>query len=167
MRSSLLSNFNQKNPASRGFSLVELLVVVGILAILVVVVGPKVVGFYSAYQLDTLSQDLVQTIRLADMRAMQSEGSSPYSVHLVNGSGGSFTLYRGTNFASRDTNYDEVHSLPNSLSLTYSGAGPEINFTKLEGITANTGSITITWPDGNQSKTVTVNSYGVVDRSWQ
>ncbi len=150
-----------------GFTLVELLVVVGILAILSAAVGPKVIGFYSLYQLDSLSQELVQTMRMADMRAMQSEGSSPYSVHFVSGSGGSFTLYRGTNFALRDKNYDEVHSLPNSLSLNYSGAGPELSFTKLEGMTTNTGSITLTWPDGNQSKTVTVNSYGVVDRAWQ
>ena len=156
----------QKN-LTEGFSIVELLVVVGMISILVVLISPKMVNFYNTYQMDALSQDLVQTIRLADMRAMQSEGSSQYSVHLVSGAGGSFTLYRGTNFSSRDTNYDEVHTLPSSLQLNYSGTGPDINFTKLEGITANTGSITLTWPDGNQTKTVTVNGFGVVDRSWQ
>jgi len=149
---------------ARGMSLVEMLIVIGILGILAAVVTPRLISFYSAYQLDALTQDLVQTIRFAEMHSMQSEGSSAYSVHLVSGSGGTFTLYRGTNFAARDTNYDEVHTLPGSLALNFSGTGPDITFSKLEGTTTNAGAVTISWPDGNQARTVTITSYGVLDR---
>ncbi len=162
-----MSALSKKQKFTAGFSLVEILVVIGILGILTGIVAPKVVHFYNAYQMDALAQDLVQTLRSADMRSMQSEGSSPYSVHLITGPGGSFTLFRGTNYAARDTSYDEMHPIPSALSLSYSGAGPDISFTKIEGLTTNTGSITLSWPDGNQTRSMSVGTYGVVDRLWQ
>ncbi len=161
-------NYSIKNLSftnkSGGLTLVEILVVVAILTALTIAIIPKALRVYTPYQLDATEQDLAQVVRLAQTRAMQSEGSNPYSVHLVPGAGGSFTLYRGTDYASRDINYDEAHVLPSALSLSYTLPGTEINFTKLEGVTTNVGSITLSWPDGNLSKTLTINSFGVVDR---
>ncbi len=149
---------------SRGLTLIEVLVVIAILTLMALAIVPKAMRVSTPYQLDATLQDFVQVVRLAQTRAMQSEGSSAYSVHLVAGSGGSFTLYRGTTYASRDTNYDEVHTLPNALTLSYTVPDTDINFTKLEGATTDVGGVTISWPDGNMSKAVTINSYGLVDR---
>ncbi len=149
-----------------GLTLVEILVIIAILTAMAAQLTPKIVNFYNNYELDANAQELVQVVHLSQQRAMQSENSSAYSIHFVSGSGGSFTLYRGTNYATRDTSYDEVHNLISSLSLSYAIAtsSNDINFSKIEGITGNTGSITISWPDGNLSKTITVNPYGVVER---
>ncbi len=157
----------------KGFTLVELLVVMAILAIMAVGITPKVINFYNSYELDVSTQDLIQVIRLAQQRAMQSEASgtttSPYSVHLVLGSGGSFTLYRGTVYDNtRDANYDEQHNLIRSLSLSYNNVATgtsDISFSKIEGTTTSTGTTVISWPDGNVSKSFSMNSYGVITRN--
>jgi prepilin-type N-terminal cleavage/methylation domain-containing protein len=149
----------------KGLTLVELLVVLAIISTLSVGLSPKIINFYNRYSLDADFQDLIQVIRLAETKAMQSEGSSPYSVHFVTGNGGSFTLFRGSNFSGRDSSYDEVHILPTALNLSLSiGSSTDIIFSKYEATTTNTGTITLSWPDGNLTKAVSVNSYGVLTK---
>ncbi len=155
---------NQKKLSS-GLTLVELLVVLAIISVLSVGISPKIVNFYDRYSLDATSQDLIQVIRLAEIKATGSEGSSPYSVHFVPGLGGSFTLFRGINFSSRDTSYDEVHNLPQALSLNLNiGSSTDMVFTKYEATTTSSGTITISWPDGNLSKAISVSAYGVITK---
>ncbi len=150
----------------RGLTLIEVLVVLGILAVLSVGLSPKIINSYNRYQLDASSQDLIQVVRIAEIKAIQSEGSSPYGVHLVAGDGGSFTLFKGSNFQSRsDTSYDEMHKLPNALNLSFSiGSSTDIIFSKYEATTTNTGTVTMTWADGNVIKAFSINSFGVITR---
>ncbi len=172
MRIIRIATNNQKLKFVKGFTLIELLVVMAILAIMAIGITPKVVNFYNSYELDASTQDLIQVFRLAQTRAMQSEASgtttSPYSVHLVLGQGGSFTLYRGTVYDNtRDKNYDESHTIIGSLVLSYNNnaTSTDITFSKIEGTTTSTGTTTISWPDGNLSKSFTMNSFGVITRN--
>ncbi len=110
--------------------------------------------------------EISNNLRIAEIKAMQSEGSSPYSVHLVSGLGGSFTLFRGTDYPSRDVTYDEYHRLPAVLNLSLNiGTSTDIIFSKYEATTTSTGTVTLSWPDGSLTKSFTINSFGVITRN--
>ena len=148
----------------RGFTIIETILMVALLAIIVGLASPSFWNFLNKYQVDAMREDLVQLIRLAQSKSMQSEQGSAYSIHFTTGPGGSFILYRGTDFASRNTDYDEVHALPSALSLSSTLPDADLSFTKTEGATTDTGTLTIAWPVGNLSKTIEVNEVGTIDR---
>jgi len=148
----------------RGFTLAELLVTLGVVSLLVAASLPAFWNFLNKYQLDANGADLAATLRFAQRLAMESEGDSVYSVHLVSGASGSFTLYRGSVYATRDTDYDESHTLPATLSLTYTVPDADVTFTKVEGSTTDTGTITITWIDGGDTKAFSINEAGRIDQ---
>lgn len=150
-------------PAQSGFSLIEALLVVALFVIIVAATSPRLVDSYHRYRLEALTQDLVHTIRYAQNKSMTGRDDDVYSLHLVNGVGGSFILYKGDDYGARDSSFDEIHSLPSAFSLTDTIADPDIIFAKVEGSTTDTGTLTIAWPDGNQSRTISLNAAGRVD----
>lgn len=148
---------------TRGLTVVELLVVIGIITLLVAASVPAYWNFLNRYQLDANAEDMAQVLRLAQSKTMQSEGDVVWSVHLVSGAGGSFTLFQGSTFVTRDTAFDEAHDLPASLSLSSTTPDADISFVKVEGSTADTGTITLDWPGGIESRVIGVNAAGRVD----
>ena len=94
---------------------------------------------------------------------MTGRDDDVYSLHLVNGAGGGFTLYKGGDYGARDASFDEVHNLPAAFSLVDTIVDADIIFTKIEGTTTDTGTLTISWPRGSQSRTISLNSTGRVD----
>lgn len=149
--------------SSRGFSTVEMLVVIAVLALLVGVTVPKVANFYQRWTLDGAAHDLTSALRLAQSKSVQGEGDAVWSVRIVSGAGGEFTLFEGSNFGARDTAFDETYTLPSFLTVSETISGQDVIFTRTEGSSATTGTITISWPDGGLSRGVTINTLGTVD----
>ncbi|MBU0646084.1 prepilin-type N-terminal cleavage/methylation domain-containing protein [Patescibacteria group bacterium] len=146
-----------------GFSLIEALLVVALFVIIFAATSPRLISSYHRYRLEASTQDLVHTIRYAQNKSMTGRDNDVYSIRLVNGAGGSFVLYKGDDYDARDASFDEVHELPAAFSLTDTIADADIIFTRLEGGTTDTGTLTIAWPDGNQSRSLSLNPTGRVD----
>lgn len=154
---------SQINRGQSGFSLIEVLLVVALFVIIIATSSPRLISSYHRYRLEASTQDLVHAIRFAQNKSMTGRDGDVFSVHLVNGQGGSFTLYKGDNYGSRDTGFDEVHELPTAFTLADTIVDADIIFAKIEGGTTDTGTISIQWVDGNQSRTISINSVGRVD----
>lgn len=146
-----------------GFSLIEALLVVALFVIIVAATSPRLINSYHRFRLEAYTQDLAHAIRFAQNKSMTGRDNDVYSIRLENGLGGRFTLYKGDDYAARDTGYDEVHNLSPAFSLTDTIVDTDIIFTKIEGSTADTGTITISWPAGSQSRTLSLNAAGRVD----
>lgn len=112
----------------KGFTLIEILLVVGILMILAILTLPITFDFYRSQQLNTHAQELTQTLRRAQLKAMSVESGSSFGVYLTDDN---YTLFKGPSFASRDVQYDEVFDLPRIIAV--SGI-KEVVFSKFEGI---------------------------------
>jgi len=111
----------------KSFTLVEILLVIGIFAILISFLVPIGLNFYTSQQLETISQEMVQTLRRAQLKAMAVELDSSFGVYLT---AGKYILFKGDSYLTRDSLYDEVFNLPGIINI--SGLS-EVVFLKPEG----------------------------------
>ncbi|HNX10946.1 MAG TPA: hypothetical protein PKI61_02295, partial [bacterium] len=71
----------------------------------------------------------------------------------------SINLFSGNSYAARDINYDEVFSLPNSISPATS---TELVFSKYWGLPNATATVTF-YSVNNESRILGVNSQGTIN----
>jgi len=110
------------------FTIIELLIVIGIIAILASFSFLFGLDFYKSQQLESQAQTILQTLRRAQLKAMAVELDSSFGVYLTNHN---YTLFKGNSYSTRDPLYDEVFDLPEIINV---GGLDEVVFLKFEGI---------------------------------
>lgn len=105
--------------------------------------------------LDTASSLLAQSLRVAQIFSQSVRGDVAWGVHLE---AGRIIVFKGSSFALRDSNFDEVFEISKGLNLSGSS---EIVFSKLSGLPDAEGIFVL--ESAYDKKTVSVNSYGAVD----
>lgn len=159
----LNSKFYVLNSDRRGFTLVELLISVAILAIMGAMGAVSLSGFRRDRQLELAASDITYTLRRAQSAAIAQENSSAWGVHFDNPSSGadSFSLFYGNSYAT-----GTILSM-NRLSsfLDYSdpstGSTKDVLFAKATGLPgASTTIVIIRAGVASSSRTVTVNAIG-------
>lgn len=138
-----------------GFTLLEILLVIGIISILLVFIVPLSLDFYKSQQLETQTQSVIQTLRRAQSKATTVELDSSFGVYF---GASNCTLFKGNSYSSRDMQYDEVFELPEIIHI--SGLS-EVVFLKSEGKPNVTGNIVLS-SDSNV-KTININQAGRVN----
>lgn len=111
----------------RGFTLIEILLVIGIFGVLISFILPLSLTFYKSQQLEVQAQSIVQILRSAQLKSMATESDSSFGVYFTSGS---YTLFKGNSYLTRDENYDEIFDLPKIVNVS---GTLEIVFLKLEG----------------------------------
>lgn len=149
------------SPMSRnfpsGFTLVELLLSIAMIAILAGIGAPIFVRSQTKNDLDTAVEILVESLRRAEVLSQANDGDTTWGVNFASGA---ITLFKGSSFAGRDSSYDEVFSLSSAIS----GSGlTEVVMAKLTGYPNTTGTTTLTSNTNvSDSATITINSRGMV-----
>lgn len=149
---------------ANGFTLIEILLVVGILTLIGAVSIASFVNSRNVRELNTSGQNLLSVLRLAQSRVLAGEGSDTWGVRLEQAR---YILFQGTDFASSGTT--TIYTLPDNLeivNINLSGGGQEVVFKKLTGETEQAGtfdlriknSATLTYP-------ITIESSGKVFRT--
>jgi prepilin-type N-terminal cleavage/methylation domain-containing protein len=138
-----------------GFTLVEVLLSVVIIGTLTAVSLPVYESFSRRNDLDIATQNIAFMLRRAETYARAVNYDNAWSVEIQSSSA---ILFQGTVFASRNTAYDEIVSIPSSI--TPSGL-TEIQFAKFNAAPNTTGTITLT-STANDTRTVTVNAKGAI-----
>ena len=145
--------------SDKGFTLIELITVLGIVFIIVAAAAPIYGNLQSSTQLSSTSSQAVQALRMARERSVNRYNDKTHGVKFDVGNN-KFILYQGISYAARDVEFDRETSIPRSLTVT-TPEGDDINFSMGLGILTTEYSINI-------SRTVTdfdlinVNKYGVV-----
>lgn len=139
-----------------GFTLIEILLSVGIISLLVGASLPVYVSFQTRNDLEVTTQSVVSMLRRAQTYARAGNGDSQWGVAVQ---AGSATLFKGAAFTSRDTAYDEIAIISSATSV--SGLG-EIVFAKLSAAPSTTGSITLS-ATTNDTRMITINGKGMVN----
>jgi len=147
--------------SQRGFTLIELVIVVSVLVILASLVLPGFNFWQRQSSLDSTAQEILSTLRLAQNKTLASEGDANFGVYFEPTK---FTLFKGTTYYP-DSPDNSVHNLSPTvlLSNVNLGGGNFVVFDRLSGTAANYGSLKIeAQSDSTKYKTVFVDSSGTV-----
>lgn len=153
----------------RGFTAIELLIVIGVIAVIAAVTSLPLATMQTSAGLTGAVDSVVDGLRRAQLQATSGYYGSAWSVHFSDGEGcvlpaSKFHIYSGTVFDSATDTIATVELTDSSLITALAlGGGCDVNFARYRGTTTNAGTVTVASPAG-QSKTVTVSSYGRVSR---
>jgi prepilin-type N-terminal cleavage/methylation domain-containing protein len=132
---------------THGFTIMEVILVMGLLGVVAAVTIPSYRYYQQRNDLDRSADQVVQALHRAKLLSELGEQGSRWGFHTLEG-----TLFRGSTYAARDSNFDEEYPLP--VSVTASGL-PEVSFRILTGQPSATGSIVLTSINGEQ-RTITI-----------
>ncbi|MES3005074.1 MAG: GspH/FimT family protein [Patescibacteria group bacterium] len=154
--------FINKKEKTSGFSLMEVLVVLGVLALVVSIVFSGFNSFSKTKSVGSDAETIVEILRQARNETIASKNSSAYGVHF---SGNTMTIFVGPTYsAGAATN--RVISLPSnntSLTLSLTGGVSYVLFAKISGETNQNGTITVSSSGVTGTKTVTIYKTGIVE----
>jgi prepilin-type N-terminal cleavage/methylation domain-containing protein len=151
---------------NQGFTLIELLVVIAITAVLFAAAFTAQSRILIDTYLDTKTEEIVQTLRLAQMRSITRFQNSQWGVHFDEiGSDDQFILFIGNTYPPADISWNIQTDMPDSLyfsDISFNGGGGDIVFEKLTGQTSDYGSVQINHGLG-VTKTIIINAMGQIE----
>ena len=134
----------------RGFSLIEVLLVIVIIGLLGYLTLPLGIGFYQTLVLNSSADQLIQTLRQAQTDAQAAKFDSSFGVRL--------NEQAYTFFSSEQPSYDLTYTLDQGLTL--SGL-TEVIFSKITGLPNLTGEIFLA--NKRESALIQINNQGTID----
>ncbi|MFB6181453.1 MAG: prepilin-type N-terminal cleavage/methylation domain-containing protein [Candidatus Magasanikbacteria bacterium] len=140
----------------KGFTLIEVLVVVGIIIVISALSLPFYGKFVNMNSINSQVTEVRKNIRLAQEEAQAGKHNSNHGIHFTTTS---YTHYVGSDFNSRDKNKDEDYDLNNKLEFISSF---EVNFSKDTGLPSATGTITIKNTNNGKTADISINEEGLI-----
>lgn len=151
----------------RGFTLVEILVVVGIIVLFLGLSILQLRSFQQGSHLENMGKEVIAVLRLAQSKTLASEGALQYGVHFDQATTpDQYTLFQGPSYGARDTAKDEITVLQETIEISVIalGGGNEVVFLRLTGQADAQGTITFRQiKDPARTKTVSILFSGAVE----
>lgn len=140
-----------------GFTLLEVVLVIGIMSALVALSTVSIARFQQKNDLDLAATNAIGALRLAEERARGVLYDAPWGVQFATGT---ITIFRGASFAGRDSVYDEATALNDDIVA--SGTA-EYVFARFAATTTNAGTTTLTHQMLGESREVHVSAKGTIN----
>lgn len=151
---------------NKGFTLVEILVVVAILSFLAVIVLSDFFSFKKKSDLNNNVQEFVSVLKLAQNKTLSSENYYKYGVYINTGvTPNQYSLFAGDSYATKISGSEKIYYLQDTLEFygISLGGGNEIVFNKLNGAVEQSGSVVIrVKTDTSKNKTVYIAGSGAI-----
>ena len=146
----------------RGFTLVELILVFGIVAMVSALSIPFLLSSQVSSDLNSLTITLVSTLRRAQQQALSGQNQASWGVYFDSGND-RYILFQGADFTSRDPDFDLVVDYPAIFSLL-PDFGSEIVFGLYSGQPSTAGNIQFI--SSNEGvKNISIDSYGKIEKT--
>ena len=143
----------------RGFTLIEVIIVLAI-SLLLIAFAISIYGQFQKFaQLNDMHDQIAQTLHIAEQRARAGYNNSVHGVYIESDG---VTLFQGSSYGVRQSEYDRVIHVPTGLSLSSALPGDEVIFSKGFALPSATGTIEIFYNEA-LGRTVTIKQFGVVD----
>ena len=149
----------------RGFTLVEVLLAIGIALVLLVAATPLYTNLLISSQLNEHTSQIVQTLRIAREQSVARLNNAEHGLKIESDR---YILYQGASYTLRNSAYDREIVLDSGVILSWSlvgtGADGDITFSRGLGVPNSTGTITITH-DTSGTRSIFINSLGIVEKN--
>lgn len=142
--------------AVRGFTLTELLLVIGIMLIIAIFTSPIGISFYQTQLLNETSDGLTSALRSAQSFARSGKHNHSFGVRILSDS---YVLFEGDSYASRVVGEDDIFHISGTVVL--SGID-EIVFSALDGKPNVVGIISIS--SGSRGREIEILTSGNIER---
>lgn len=156
----------KKSKKYSGFTLIEILIVIAIISILVAMVIVALRPFNQDLELNNSADHIINSLKLAQSKTLASEQASSYGIYFdITTNPHRYILFKGSDYASRDADFDQIIELSNFVELfdIDFGSGTEVVFDRITGITANSGSVSVRLKqDTTKIKTIYIETSGSV-----
>ncbi len=150
----------------RGFTLIELIIVVAILLIVGAIAIPGIISLQNAPELNNAAEEIIGALRTAQNQTLSSFENSQYGVYFdLTTSPHQYILFKGSSYALRSIASDRTYKVPSDVEFyqVNTGGGGQIVFDKLTGATANVGNVSLRLKsDNNQTKIVYIDNSGAI-----
>lgn len=141
----------------KGINVLEVLIIIAILSVLIAIIITQFGNFKTLQSLQNSTIDVYGAINKAHANTIASLDSKQYGVHFE---ANQVIIFEGTVYsAGAGSNIITTISSPVSIStITLSGGGSDLYFSRIYGAPNKSGSITLS--AGNYTKTITINPTG-------
>ena len=141
----------------KGVTFIELMVVIGVLAIIFAASVPGFAFFQKGSSLDNDAEKIVNLLRLAQSKSLSSEGSGQYGVYFQFPN--QYVLFKGVDYAGRDISYDKIYNISSEAEI-YSGL-TEFVFERVTGFVNQPGDVSLRLiSDPLETKTIYIEGSG-------
>lgn len=143
---------------NKGFTLIEILVIIGILIILTGITVPAFRYSQKESHLSSSVEEIINILRLVQNKTLASEEASQWGAYFdTTTTPHQYVSFKGMNYLSRDIAFDEIYRLPKVVEIYEINLGGEneVVFDRISGETSHSGNIKIRLIN-NLSKTETI-----------
>jgi Tfp pilus assembly major pilin PilA len=119
----------------RAFALMELLITIGIIGVATTLTIPLYREYQIRNDLDNATQLVTQGLGRAKLLSQTGQGDSAWGFYVPSG-----TLYKGTSYATRNTQFNESYSMPSTIAI--SGL-LDVSYARVVGVPNTTGDIVL------------------------
>ncbi len=139
---------------SKAFTMIEILLVVGIAAGVFAMSAPYTLNFYRTQMLEEARSNIIDALQQAKHNAILQKNDSKFGVRMVNGS---YTLFQGDDYDTRVVEQSLDFDLISEISIT---GLTEVTFSKLTGSPSAVGTTTLTY--GTMIREILIGESGII-----
>jgi len=144
--------------AYSGFTLIELMLVLALFLSLGALSAFFTAKVIAEYAVADTADFLTGSLREARFQSRLGKGESTWGVYADDDR---IVLFQGGDYLSRDVRFDRQFLVNPNVSITGMG---EILFARKSGLPSSSGTIAVTGPGVENSRTIVLNERGVVER---
>lgn len=143
-----------------GYTALEILISVGIIAILAFMVSTAFSGFRDSRIMEEASQGVVDALRETRSRTLASEKGKQFGVHFESSR---LVIFSGQNFDENDPE-NEARNIPREVEIfNINFSGPDIVFKRLTGEASPEGNVSLRLKkDLSETRAIYINSAGLI-----
>ena len=143
-----------------GFTLIELIIVIGIIGLVAAFSVPFIQTFQTSSDLDTNTNTILKTLQRAQQQAINGQNSSAWGVYFDNGNK-KIILFKGSSYSGRDTEYDQEEEYAEIFNVS-ADFGDEVYFNLFSGTPSVSGTTTIAGV-GQDIRYIIIKDFGLVE----
>ena len=146
---------------SRGFSAIEFLIALAVLAILATIIFTSMSSFRNSKALQMVSEDMLSILDEARGNTLSAKDGYAYGVHFETSR---IVLFRGTTYSNSDSNNNitDVDGAVEISNISLAEGAQDALFQRLTGKTNQSGTITIRLKsDTSKTKAIIIENSGV------